>query len=68
MLTLEQIAALTASGKSETLEFTDTTGTRREVAMTVCAFLNQSGGQVLFGVARDGAVVGRQVRERTIEE
>ena len=36
--------------------------------MSVCAFLNQGGGQVLFGVTPEGAVVGQQVSERTIEE
>ena len=36
--------------------------------MTVCAFLNQGGGQVLFGVTRAGIVAGQQVSERTIEE
>ena len=36
--------------------------------MTVCAFLNQGGGRVLFGVTPDGAAVGQQVSERTIEE
>ncbi len=36
--------------------------------MTVCAFLNQGGGRVLFGVTTAGDVVGQQVRERTIEE
>ena len=36
--------------------------------MTVCAFLNQGGGQVLFGVTPGGDVVGQQVSERTIEE
>ena len=36
--------------------------------MTVCAFLNQGGGQVLFGVTPSGVVAGQQVSERTIEE
>ena len=67
-MNIERIAALAATGESETLEFKETTGTRREAAMTVCAFLNQHGGQVLFGVTPDGAVVGQQVSERTIEE
>ena len=62
------ISALATSGESETLEFKATTGTRREATMTVCAFLNQRGGQVLFGVTSDGGVVGQQVGERTIEE
>ena len=64
----EQITTLTAAGESERLEFKETTGTRREAARTVCAFLNQEGGRVLFGVTRDGGVVGQQVGERTIEE
>ena len=34
-------------GESETLEFKETTGTRREAAMNVCAFLNRGGGQAL---------------------
>ena len=63
-----RITALVASGESETLEFKETTGTRREVAMTMCAFLNQGGGQVLFGVMPDGTVAGQQVSEHTIEE
>ena len=36
--------------------------------MTACAFLNQGGGQVLFGVTPGGVVAGQQVSERTIEE
>ena len=36
--------------------------------MTVCAFLNGSGGRVLFGVTDAGVVVGQQVSERTVEE
>ena len=67
-MALEQIRGLTASGESEALEFKETTGTRREAAMTVCAFLNQGGGQVLFGVTQAGVVAGQQVSERTIEE
>ena len=55
---IDQLAALAASGESETLEFKETTGTRREAAMTVCAFLNQNGGQVLFGVTPAGVVAG----------
>ena len=67
-MTISRITALATTGESETLEFKETTGTRREATMTVCAFLNQGGGQVLFGVTPAGAVVGQQVGERTIEE
>ena len=67
-MTPDQISVLAAAGESETVEFKETTGTRREGTRTVCAFLNQRGGQVLFGVTRGGVVVGQQVGERTIEE
>jgi ATP-dependent DNA helicase RecG len=67
-MTPERIAALAATGESETLEFKTTTGTRREAAATVCAMLNQRGGHVLFGVAPDGRVVGQRVSERTVEQ
>ena len=67
-MTVFQVASLAGSSESETLEFKETTGTRREAAMTICAFLNQRGGQVLFGVTQNGEVVGQQVSERTIEE
>ncbi len=64
----EHITALISIGESEALEFKETTGTRREAAMTVCAFLNQGGGQVMFGVTPDGTVTGQQVGDHTIEE
>ena len=67
-MTLQQVTALAASGESEKLEFKTSTGTRREATMTICAFLNQNGGRVLFGVTPDGAVAGQQVSERTIED
>ncbi len=68
IVTPEQLEALAASGESETLEFKGTTGARREAARTACAFLNQDGGQVVFGVTPTGVVAGQQVSDRTIEE
>ena len=67
-MVLERILALVAERESETLEFKRTTGTRREAAATVCAMLNHRGGHVLFGVTREGDVVGQQVSDRTMEE
>lgn len=63
-----QIEALIASGESETIEFKTSTGARREAAATLCAMLNQRGGQVLFGITPQGEAVGQHVSERTIEE
>lgn len=67
-MTVERIARIVAAGEAEMLEFKSTTGTRREATRTVCAMLNQQGGQVLFGVTPDGQVVGQQVGDRTIED
>lgn len=67
-MTVERIASIVAAGESEVLEFKSTTGTRREATQTVCAMLNQQGGQILFGVTPDGQVVGQQVGDRTIED
>ena len=58
MLTVDQIAAFVVTDESETLEFKETTGTYREAARRVCAFLNHCGGQVLFGVTQDGSWLG----------
>ncbi len=66
-MTRDRVSDLVSTGESETLEFKTSTGTRREAAKTVCAMLNQGGGQVLFGVKPDGQVEGQEVSERTVE-
>ena len=67
-MTLDHILALAAGGESETAEFKETTGRRREAARTLCAMLNSQGGRVIFGVTPDGQVAGQQVSDKTIED
>ena len=67
-MTLEYITSLIATGESETLEFKQTTGRRREATRTMCAMLNHRGGHVLFGVTPEGKVTGQQVSDRTVED
>ena len=67
-MTPDQMMELVTAGESAALEFKSTTGTRREAAMTLCAMLNQNGGQVLFGVAPDGVIAGQQMSDGTLEE
>ena len=67
-MTLEYITSLIATGESETLEFKQTTGRRREATRTICAMLNHQGGHVLFGVTPGGEVIGQQVSDRTVED
>ncbi len=61
----ELITTLAGSSESETREFEETTGTRREAAKTVCAFLNQVGGQALSRITQEREVVGQLVSEPT---
>lgn len=67
-MTPEQIIAIVATGESDTLEFKETTGRRREAAQTMCAMLNHRGGRVLFGVTPEGYAAGQQVSDHTLEE
>lgn len=66
-MTPDQLADVAAGGESEVVEFKRTTGEAETGARAVCAMLNHRGGRVLFGVAPNGAVVGQDVGENTIE-
>lgn len=63
-----ELEALVLKGESETLEFKQTTGERREAMHSLCAMLNHRGGRIFFGVSPGGKVTGQQVSDRTIEE
>ena len=68
MITLEQIKQWAVSGESETLEFKRSSGERKEAAMSICAMLNHKGGRVIFGIERDGRVVGQDVSDKSVED
>ena len=68
MMTPEQITRLIATGESETLEFKETTGTRRQATQSLCAMLNHRGGRVLFGVTPEGHLIGQQVSDDTVKK
>jgi len=48
-------------GESATLEFKRSTGEVKEGLQTLCAFLNGSGGTVLFGIQPYGTIEGQLV-------
>ena len=50
------------------MEFKRSTGELREALQTVCAFLNGSGGIVLFGVRPEGNAEGQHVTDQTLRE
>lgn len=63
-----ELARLLKQGEGRTLEFKRSTGELREGLQTICAFLNGSGGTVLFGVRPDGHPDGQQVSDQTLRE
>jgi ATP-dependent DNA helicase RecG len=64
----DELIRLLKQGEGPTLEFKRSTGELREGLQTICAFLNGSGGMVLFGVRPDGNVEGQQVSDQTLRE
>ena len=67
-MTLDKLKALIATGESATVEFKKSTGQLTRAGETLCAFLNGSGGILLFGVAPDGAISGQLVGDDTLRD
>ncbi len=51
-----------------TVEFKRSTGELKEAMQTLCAFLNSSGGTLLFGVRPDGRIAGQDVSDHTLRD
>ena len=64
----KQLATLLQQGEGPTLEFKRSTGELKEGMQTVCAFLNGSGGTLLFGVRPDGRAEGQEVTDHTLRD
>lgn len=58
---------LIAKGESQEVEFKKSTGLLREAIESICAFANQHGGYLFFGVDDDGRVLGQQVADDTLK-
>lgn len=63
-----QIAALVKLGEGAQMEFKRSTAELKEGMRTLCAFLNGSGGVLLFGVRPDGAVEGQDASDKTLRD
>jgi len=55
----KQLAALVKESEGPALELKRSTGELKEGMQTLCAFLNGSGGMVLFGVRPDRTIEGQ---------
>ena len=64
----KQLAALVKEGEGPALEFKRSTGELKEGMQTLCAFLNGSGGRVLFGVRPEGTIEGQAVSDQTLRD
>lgn len=67
-MTEQELRQLAAAGESETVEFKASTGELKSGMQTLCAMLNNRGGQVIFGITPDHKVSGQHVSGRTIED
>jgi ATP-dependent DNA helicase RecG len=64
----KHLSALAREGEGPTLEFKRSTGELKGAMQTLCAFLNGSGGTVLFGVRPDGRAEGQEVSDQTLRD
>ena len=67
-LSLREVADLVKQGEGPTLEFKRSTGELKEGMLSLCAFLNGSGGTVLFGIRPNGGIEGQDVSEQTFHD
>ncbi len=51
--------------ESQTLEFKESTGEKREICETICAFVNSHGGQILVGIKNDGTLSKTTITEKS---
>jgi len=69
-MTLTELQKLIAENKGEweRLEFKRTTGELQGGMETLCAFLNGTGGNVVFGVNTAGTIQGQDVSDNTFQD
>lgn len=65
---IKQLSGFLRQGEGPALEFKRSTGEIKEGMQTLCAFLNGSGGMVLFGVRPDGEAEGQDVSDQTLRD
>ena len=69
IMTIEDIQAIITGDETRTLEIKKTTGELKDCMRSACAFLNTSGGWLLFGIAPTTLkILGQQVTDNTRKE
>ena len=64
-MNLTQLKQLVHEGESNQVEFKRSTAQIKAAFTTVCAFLNGTGGIVVFGAKDNGEFIGQQVADKT---
>lgn len=64
-MSYEDIENLTCRMETGQVEFKETTGQLERGIETLCAFLNGTGGTVLFGVNDKGKIIGQELSDKT---
>ena len=62
---LDTIKDLISETETAQIEFKETTGQLERGLETLCAFLNGTGGTVLFGVTDKGKLIGQEISDKT---
>jgi ATP-dependent DNA helicase RecG len=65
---LKQLSVLLRQGEGKALEFKRSTSEMKEAMQTLCAFLNGSGGALLFGIRPDATADGQDVSDQTLRD
>jgi ATP-dependent DNA helicase RecG len=67
-VTKQELWTLVHRGKSDQLEFKQSSAQLLRAGETLSAFMNGRGGQVLIGVRPDGWVIGQTIVDKTFQE
>ena len=62
---IETVKSIIENTENNRTEFKETTGQLERSMETICAFLNGTGGTVLFGVNDKGKIIGQEVCDKT---
>ena len=64
-MNITQLKQLVRDGESQHVEFKKSTAQIKPAFNTVCAFLNGTGGIIIFGAKDNGEFIGQQVTDKT---
>jgi ATP-dependent DNA helicase RecG len=62
---IESVKSIIKNAEDSQTEFKETTGQLERGMETICAFLNGTGGTLLFGVTDKGNIIGQEVADST---